>query len=490
MKRTFRLTVAFLSLVFSVVAPRIANGQGTQAPEAAGDSASQQTIAVASHPASTTPASTSTEAQKYYELGLRMYSAEKFPEALGAFKQASRLQPEHPETQLALGMVQAKLKLYKDAVDSFKNATKLKPDWPEAHFRVGVLSLVLGRRSEAFEAYTTLQRLNSPLTPILNRAIKDEKGQNGIVGDVSAGGEFWTLQPAQPGVGLTSETAPASSPVIKTSTPTQPAALPTERSNNADAPRTASAAPVATDLGLAGNYRIGVGDVLDIRLLNSRIPRSTLYSVVEGGLIDYPVAGGPIAVAGLTADEIQAFIAAELKRRAVEEDARVSVGVRQYASHSVSITGLVNNPGTKFLRREAVPLYVIMAESQARLDAGRVAIMRAGSEVLLDLSEAASLNFLIRAGDLISVTARPEQFYYIGGRVGYPGQKAFAAGITLLQALLAAGGPPRQNDITIEISREDQAGRLTTSRFKLKDIKEGKIPDPRLQPGDRIEVVR
>ncbi len=60
----------------------------------------------------------------------------------------------------------------------------------------------------------------------------------------------------------------------------------------------------------------------------------------------------------------------------------------------------------------------------------------------------------------------------------------------MLQALLAAGGPPRQSDITIEISREDQAGRLTTSRFKLKDIKEGKIPDPRLQPGDRIEVVR
>ena len=484
MKRTFPLAVAFLFLVFSLVVPQIAEGQELPAAEAAGDSAAQQTIAVASHPANTTPASVSTEGQKYFELGVRMYGAEKFPEALGAFKQASRLRPEHPQTHLMLGMVQTKLKVYKDAVDSFKHAAKLKPDWPEAHFRVGVLSLVLGRRSEAFESYTTLMGLNSSLTPILNRAIRDEKTQNEVAGSVSAGSEFWTLQPTQPGVPA------SSSPVVKTSAATQPAAAPADSSNSVEVPRTVSAAPVVTDLALAQTYRIGVGDVLDIRLLNSRIPRSTLYSVAEGGLIDYPVAGGPIAVAGLTADEIQAFISAELKRRAVEEDARVSVGVRQYASHNVSITGLVNNPGTKFLRREAVPLYVIMAESQARLDAGRVAIMRAGSEVLLDLSEAAALNFLIKPGDLISVTARPQQFYYIGGRVGYPGQKNFAAGITLLQALLAAGGPPRQSDITIEISREDQAGRLTTTSFKLKDIKEGKIPDPRLQPGDRIEVVR
>ena len=116
--------------------------------------------------------------------------------------------------------------------------------------------------------------------------------------------------------------------------------------------------------------------MLDIRLLNSSTPRSTLYTVIDGGFIDLPVAGGPIAVAGLTPDEIQTRIATELKRRAVEDGARVSVGVRQYASHAVVVTGLVNNPGNKFLRREAVPLYVIMAEAQARTDAGRVAVMR------------------------------------------------------------------------------------------------------------------
>lgn len=238
-------------------------------------------------------------------------------------------------------------------------------------------------------------------------------------------------------------------------------------------------------------YRIGVGDVLDIRLLNSSTPRSTLYTVIEGGLIDLAIAGGPIAVAGLTAEEVQALLVAELKRRAVEQDARVSVGVRQYSSHSVAISGIVNSPGMKFLRREAVPLYVIMAEAQARSDAGRVAIIRqGGAPVILDLADPEALNFQVRHGDLISVSVRPQEFYYIAGRINNPGQKVFQSGITLLQAILAAGGLKRQNENLIEVSREREDGRLATTLFKLKEIKAGKIQDPRLQPGDRIEVIR
>lgn len=78
-------------------------------------------------------------------------------------------------------------------------------------------------------------------------------------------------------------------------------------------------------------YRVGLGDVLDIRLISSvTANRSTLFTVVAGGMIDFPLAGGPIQVAGLTTEEIQTRLSTELKRRAVEENAQVSVGVRQY----------------------------------------------------------------------------------------------------------------------------------------------------------------
>jgi protein involved in polysaccharide export with SLBB domain len=95
----------------------------------------------------------------------------------------------------------------------------------------------------------------------------------------------------------------------------------------------------------------------------------------------------------------------------------------------------------------------------------------------------------VRSGDVITVTSRPQEFYYIGGRISYPGQKAFQPGITLLQAFLAAGGTGKQ-DHKVEISREGADGRLVTARYTVKEIKSGTVQDPKLQPGDRIEVLK
>lgn len=268
----------------------------------------------------------------------------------------------------------------------------------------------------------------------------------------------------------------------------------------ATAQETAGVLPIKAAVGESGAstperslteiYRVGIGDVLDIRLLNTANSKSTLFTVAGGGVIDLPVAGGAISVAGLTTDEIQTRIAAELKRRAVAENPKVSVGVRQYLSHSVTITGLIVNPGIRFLRREQVPLYVVLAESQLRNDGARVVIMRGGSPGQShDLSDPATLNLNVQAGDVITVTSRPQEFYYIGGRINYPGQKIFQPGITLLQAILAAGGTTRQEN-RVEISREGADRRLVTIRYSIKQIKSGAAEDPKLQPGDRIEIAR
>ena len=237
-------------------------------------------------------------------------------------------------------------------------------------------------------------------------------------------------------------------------------------------------------------YRVGIGDVLDVRLLNSANNNSTLFTVDGGGVIDLPVAGGSISVAGLTTEEIQTRIAAELKRRAVAEKAKVSVGVRQYLSHSVTVTGLVVHPGVRFLRRERVPLYVVLAESQLRNDGGRVIDnARRHTRRVSRPQRPGTLNLMVQSGDVITVTNRPQEFYYIGGRIAHPGQKTFQPGITLLQAILAAGGPIRQEN-RIELSREGADRRLVTIRYNIKQIKAGAVEDPKLQSGDRIEVAR
>jgi protein involved in polysaccharide export with SLBB domain len=471
MKRTSPAVAFFPVVLLAALATPVVFAQSSAAPTE--DAVEQQTIASADLPKSR-DLSIPVEGQKQYDAGIRLYDSAKFSEALAAFKEATKVRPQDAQAHFMQGMSEARLQLYKEAVESFKRAVRIKPAWPEAQFRLGIMSHVSGRRVLAIDAYTSLVKLKSPLANVLFRVIKEEK--NGVASAASVGDDFWSYAEKPRVV------------VEKVSTPTLDKPLPEKVATTKEAPPVPQ--PVVTGPNLSDIYRIGVGDILDIRLLNSATPRSTLYTVLDGGLIDYPMIGGPLAVAGLTTDEVQLNLAMELKRRAVEENARVTVGVRHYASHTVSISGLVSSPGTKVLRRETVPLYVIMAESQARQDAGRVTIIRAGTETVLDLSQSASLNFMVKSGDLISVTARPQQFYYIGGKIRYPGQKAFQSGLTLLQAILAAGGPARQGDNLVELSRENGAGRLGTTKFSLKEIKAGKIADPKLQVGDSIEIVR
>ncbi|MCM3902493.1 MAG: tetratricopeptide repeat protein [Pyrinomonadaceae bacterium] len=559
-----RITPTAILLVLALASTRFVAaqiGNSSQVPRAVANTATSTSTArknTESPDASAekTPSANSLTAQKFYEMGAALYASGKIEDAIGAFKQSSKLQPDDPQSHYMLGMAYSKTKAYKESFESFKRAIRSWPDWPQAHFRLGVISYVLGRRAESIKAYNHLSKLESPLANSLYLIIKEDKNQGTttegeaasklsltemeLVGTAAPGKEAKNVtvdSNPPPRTNVESKKASASlassikepAPNLSAATPTtnteskkasaslassikEPApnlsnpsaATPTTNAESKKAsvslgssiketPPTSRNPPAATEdsAELTSMYRIGVGDVLDIRLLNSFTPRSTLYTVVEGGLIDMAIAGGPIAVAGLTTEDVQALLAAELKRRAVEEGARVSVGVRQYSSHSVVITGLVNNPGTKFLRREAVPLYVIMAEAQTRSDAGRVTIMRSGkAAVTVELSDPEALNFQVRHGDMISVTARPQEFYYIAGRINHPGQKVFQSGITLLQAILAAGGLKGQNENLIEVSREGGDGRLTTTQFKLKEIKAGKIKDPRVQPGDRIEVIR
>jgi protein involved in polysaccharide export with SLBB domain len=460
------------------------------------------------------------EAKKHYDKGLMLYNSGKLTDAIDAFKSSNKLKPNDPQTQYMLGMAYWKSKAYIQAVDSFKRAVKNKPDWDEPYFRLGLTYYVLGRTGQANETYQKLLELNPTLAAKLSRIVADPNAP-GASASVKGAPKPATVKPVEI-VPVSASAAPskekASAPTVDANTtsttgsatkatPT-PGATATEKpkapavdANVASttvsspdpgmtsAPVTVAKAPVADNLPLTDIYRVGVGDVIDIRLLNSAANHSTLYSVIDGGLVDFPLVGAPILVAGLTTKEIQARITSELKRLAVADQSQVAVGVRQYGSHTVVVTGLVGSPGTKFLRREAVPLYVLLAEIQPRLDAARVTIMRSGSAPqILDLNDSAALNVIVRPGDVINLTARQQDFYYIAGdTISYPGQKAFQPDITLVQAILGAGGQARNG--AVQLSREGADGHLATTKLSLKDIKSGKIQDPKLLPGDRIEVL-
>jgi protein involved in polysaccharide export with SLBB domain/Flp pilus assembly protein TadD len=464
------------------------------------------------------------DADIHYKLGMAYYSSNQYKEASKAYEQAIKLRPDWADAHFRLGWMYYVLGKKDAARDQYKILKTLNSEQANTLQRIinePASPVTASNRKETkaatkaapppdpkddakVESRLVVSDIGQPVQPNDNAAAHmpanaPSNTTAGKEGDAKANPTDTTAaaqtQAETPGATTGADatnTGNASSAAPNTnaaSTGATPSAMAPSKTDPPAKGSGDAGAPVE-EASLVKTYRIGVGDVLDIRLVNTPTTRSTLYTVMEGGLIEYPLAGGPLNVSGLTTEEINARLSAELKRRAVNQNPNeVLVSVRDYVSHNVVISGLVNSPGMRILHREAVPLYVVLADAQPRIEASRALIMRASGQVSVDLTDPAQMNMLVRPGDVITVSARPPQFYYLGGKIMTPGQKPFQQDITLVQAILAAGGlVDRTSGDAIDISREGEGGRLTTTRYKLKEIRSGKVPDPRLQPGDRIEV--
>jgi polysaccharide export outer membrane protein len=283
---------------------------------------------------------------------------------------------------------------------------------------------------------------------------------------------------------------PRSSPTVPPQVEGEQVALKADDSPLPASPIVSKTSLSENDLKLTKQYRVGPNDVLDVRLNSSQSPQSTLFTITPSGYLEYPMLVEPLSVNGLLVEEIGAKIEAELTRRALAVQPKIQVGVRDYASHTILISGLVKDPGTKILRREAVPLYVVLADAQPLPEASRASILRNDSNETfeIDLGRPTDMNLLVRPGDVISLHPNEERFLYVGGAVKSPGERVYRRGLTLMQVILAAGGvSPKAKEV--RLGRDDGKGFLVTSRLKLKDIEAGKERDPLVQPGDRIMVI-
>lgn len=241
-------------------------------------------------------------------------------------------------------------------------------------------------------------------------------------------------------------------------------------------------------------YKVGIGDILFISLQNAPSSASTYFTVLNDGTIDYPLAGRMIAVAGLTVEEIEDLLKEKIK---LVENPQVAVKVREHASHSITVLGLVEKAGEKYLPREAMPLYFVRAEAVVQAKANQAVIKRsnAGSEVV-DLNDAKNDNVLIFPGDIVEfkfredqgIAIRQPQFFYIGGNVMSVGQKDFYKGLTLTQAVLVSGGLRKPSVKKVIIRRKNTEGLLVATEVNFRAVNDGKEPDPILEAGDTIEV--
>ncbi len=375
--------------------------------------------------------------------------AKLYAQAAQMFEQAIKLDPQHADAHFALGHAYFDMQQYKNAIRGFERAYQLNPKDDQARDMLALARTMAHQGPPP----SNKPRVQSPPKP--------ESVQVSM--SVNPPASAKTDSPAESN-NPTPENTAANNETIK---------------DNA----------AANDLTLTKIYRVGPSDVLDIRINDASSPQSTLFTITSTGFLEHPLLTEPMQVRGLTVDEIGARLESELKRRALNDNPKVSIGVRDYASHTILVSGLVKDAGTKILRREAIPLYVVVADAQPLPEAARVTVVRNESNETFEseLGHATEMNLLVRPGDVISLLPNVTQFVYIGGEVKMPGEKTYRRGLTLTQAIIAAGGvTPRAKEA--RLGRDDGKGFLVVTRYKLKEIESGKVQDPLVKPGDRITI--
>lgn len=135
--------------------------------------------------------------------------------------------------------------------------------------------------------------------------------------------------------------------------------------------------PAAVPPGASqGDYRIGVGDKLSVRVF--QVPDLSFDTLVvdTSGNIQMPLIGA-VQSSGLTAGELSAEIGRLLASRYLR-DPQVTVTVSEAASQKITVDGAVTRPGVYEMRGSTTLLQAVaMAEGPSRIaDLTKVAVFR------------------------------------------------------------------------------------------------------------------
>ena len=273
---------------------------------------------------------------------------------------------------------------------------------------------------------------------------------------------------------------------------------------------TTTAAASATDAGRDDRYRIGPGDVLDIRVFNK--PQFSRDGVrVDGrGMIRMPLIEGEIQAACRTENELASEITTRL--REYLRRPQVDVFIKDYQSQPVAVLGAVRAPSRFQLQRRVRLIQLLSYVGGPSDNAGRIiqivhtaapAVCEQGALVEADEASIGVLdnfklsetmrgddraNPYVRPGDIISIS-EAEQAYVVGNVVR-PTILSLKERITVSRAIAMSGGllPDTKTD-RVRIVRQAPDSATKTELFvDLKAIDKRKAEDVVLQAGDIVDV--
>ena len=134
----------------------------------------------------------------------------------------------------------------------------------------------------------------------------------------------------------------------------------------------------ATQPAHAGDYRLGIGDQILIRVSNDPDLNEKQFRIDPTGIVVGPVIGR-IHAAGMTPAELEKEINTRLGVYLQEPDAAVSV--MEFQSQPVSIFGEVMTPGVHQLQGRKTLVEMLAVAGGARADAGPTVRITSGSSL-------------------------------------------------------------------------------------------------------------
>jgi polysaccharide biosynthesis/export protein len=257
-------------------------------------------------------------------------------------------------------------------------------------------------------------------------------------------------------------------------------------------------------------YRIGPGDVLDVRVARAPELSREAVRVDQGGMIRMPMLDMDIPAACLTEGELAQNIAKLYKK--YKNDPHVDVFVKEFQSQPVAVIGAVHSAAQFKLQRQVRLLELLSLVGGPSDAAGQtIQIVHTGggpfceqsgpvsadnndlssfvayklADTLKGVTEA---NPYVRPGDIVSVPAADQVF--VLGNVLKPSAIPLKEPLTVSRAIAIAGGtaPSTKRD-KIRILRQLPGGTQKQEIFvDLRAIEKNKAEDVALVANDVVDV--
>lgn len=264
------------------------------------------------------------------------------------------------------------------------------------------------------------------------------------------------------------------------------------------------------------NYKIGVGDVLQVTVVKQTLLSLDGVRVSNEGTIRLPMLESEIRAACLSEAELTSEVTNRYKKYLLNP--QVYVAVREFNANPIALIGAVNAPARFQLQRPMRLLELLTRVNGASANAGKIIQIIRNSEgkncgantpktadnqtigesaqeiISLPLAEVIkgneAFNPFVQSGDIIRIAEAQIEQAFVIGNVRAAATINLREPVTLSKAIAMAGGasPDAKTD-RIKISRQSPDSLAKTEIIvNLKDINKHLQDDVLLQPNDIVDV--